>query len=197
MAVAAENANVLRGEPLEEDKPLMPAPEEKRGFGSLIAFNSIPQITKKDVAGTGFVTFKSRKTQICACQLPVLSEAHPEVIVVPAPAPSDVVWKNIATQVSYTEAVSSVTTAVYYMGLMFWGLILAFIAAVSTLSNLEKYLPFVKQLDPVTYAVIAGQLPVIMVIVFIALLPVIMKAVSTLVEKRKSHSSISQEVFSW
>lgn len=200
MAITAENAQKVCEDPtsdapsVEDNKP---AEEIRIRMGSLIPFNSIPQITKKDVSGTGFITFKSRKTQICACQLPVLSEEHPDVVVVPAPAPNDVVWANIGTKVAHTEYVSSITSVVYYMGLLFWGVVLAFIAAVSTLSNLEKFLPFVKQLDPVTYAIIAGQLPVIMVIVFIALLPIIMKSVSTFLEKRKSHSSISQEVFSW
>ncbi|CAM9090535.1 unnamed protein product, partial [Ectocarpus fasciculatus] len=165
--------------------------------GEVTRLKDMAVITKRDVSGTGFVTFKTRKTQICACQLPVLSEANPDVTVIPAPAPNDVVWKNIATKPSYIEDVSSIVHTVYYLGLLFWGLILAFIAAVSTLSNLEKFLPFVKQLDPVTYSIIAGQLPVVMVIVFIALLPIIMKNVSIFIEKRKSHSSISQEVFGW
>lgn len=200
MAVVAENAHVLSE--TEEDVPVASLVEGKpeaegKGIKGLISFNNIPQITKRDVSGTGFVTFKTRKTQICACQLPVLSEANPDVTVIPAPAPNDVVWKNIATKPSYIEDVSSIVHTVYYLGLLFWGLILAFIAAVSTLSNLEKFLPFVKQLDPVTYSIIAGQLPVVMVIVFIALLPIIMKNVSIFIEKRKSHSSISQEVFGW
>lgn len=86
---------------------------------------------------------------------------------------------------------------VYYAGLMFWGVILTFIAAVSTLDNLAFILPFVNSLDPVLYAVIAGQLPVVVLMVFIMLIPTIMAAVAVYLERRKSSSAVQQEVFSW
>ncbi len=59
-------------------------------------------------------------------------------------------------------------------GLLFWGVVMAFIAAVSNLSNLATYLPFLNDLDSVSYAVLEGQLPVILLIVFMMLIPMIM-----------------------
>ncbi|CAM9257016.1 unnamed protein product, partial [Ectocarpus fasciculatus] len=155
------------------------------------------EIEKSDVAGTGFVTFKSRRTQLGACQLPILSEKHPNVLVFPAPAPNDIVWSNISTSPGYTQNISSYTGIMYKCGLLFYGLILAFIAAVSTLSNLETFLPFLKALDPVSRSILEGQLPIIMVIVFISLIPTIMAAVAKHVQKRKSTSDIQVEVFNW
>lgn len=194
MAVAAENAPTLTKQEDEENKAKRKeakkmAKKEKRELP--------PTIEKSDVSGTGFVTFKSRRTQLAACQLPVLSEKYPEVVVIPAPAPNDILWSNISTTPKYTRDMSSKTGVVYAYGLLFYGVILAFIAAVSTLSNLETFLPFLKALDPVSRSVLEGQLPIVMVIVFISLIPAIMAAVATFLQKRKSVSSIQVEVFDW
>jgi hypothetical protein len=194
MAVTAENAATLSEEENEAqkatdkaDKKL--AKDEKRVLP--------PVIRKSDVCGTGFVTFKSRRTQISACQLPVLAEHHTGVVVIPAPAPSDLLWANISTEPKSIEVISSYTGIMYKAGLLFYGLILAFIAAVSTLSNLETFLPFISSLDPVSKSIIEGQLPIIMVIVFIAMIPVIMTIVATSVQKRKTVSDVQVEVFNW
>jgi hypothetical protein len=192
MAITAENAAVLTAEQVAAAEA-----EEAEAKKDKKKKDKKAKITKKDVSGTGFVTFASRRAQVSACQMAVLDEKHFDVMVFPAPAPSDLIWSNIATPPAHTEKVAAVTSVVYRLGLLFWGLVLAFIAAVSTLSNLAKFLPFVNSLDPVSYAIIAGQLPIIIVIVFIALLPVFMSLISTYAEKRKTVSGVQKEVFRW
>eukprot|EP01034_Spumella_vulgaris_P024588 gene24588-30954_t len=146
---------------------------------------------------TGFVTFRTLRSSVIACQVPILSEQHTRVFAFPAPAPKDIIWANVGARPDYTKRVASTTSLVYMVGLMFWGVIMAFIAAISNLTNLAKYLPFVNSLDPVSYAILAGQLPVIVLIVFLALLPIIMTYVAQSIEKRKTVSGVQLEVFRW
>ena len=152
---------------------------------------------KPSMSGTGFVTFKSVRFQTAAYQLAILSEQYPRLTAVPAPSISDIIWTNIATPNSWIKTASSVTTVVYITGMLFWAVIIAFIGAVSSLSNLAFVLPFVNSLDPVTYALIGSILPVVVLAIFLGLLPVIFGAVSTYIEKRKCSSDIQYEVFKW
>jgi hypothetical protein len=149
------------------------------------------------VTATGFVTFRSRYTQAVAVRAPVLSARFPDLTFLPAPAPGNIIWANIDATLAYIRGASLLTRMLLYTGLVFWAAILAFISAISSLSNLEKYLPFLKELDPVTYALLEGQLPVIALIVFIMMLPVIFAAVATYIERRKTHSDVQMEVFTW
>ena len=81
--------------------------------------------------------------------------------------------------------------------MLFWGTVLAFIAAVSNLSNLEKYLPFIGNLNPVLYSLLAGILPVIVMNLFLSLLPAIFGYGAEKIEKRKTKSDVQQIVFQW
>jgi hypothetical protein len=155
------------------------------------------KITKRMISATGFVTFKSRKTQAIAVQLPFLSQEAPLIRVIDAPPPSDIIWDNTSASTTHTETLAFISSCFYYAGLAFWTAILAFIAAVSNLENLETYLPFISDLDSASYALLEGLLPVIIMIVFLALIPIIMVAVATYVEKRKTYSQVQKEVFGW
>jgi hypothetical protein len=159
--------------------------------GKKIAF------TAEDIAGTGFVTFTSRRAQAAACQLTLLSSKHPNLKAFPAHAPHDTIWPNISKSLAAIKGSSMMTGYTFTAGIMFWASVLAFIAVISQLSTLEKFLPFLKHLDPVTYSLLQGQLPVIALIVFIALLPVIFAAVATKIEGRKSSLQIRSQVFDW
>jgi hypothetical protein len=170
------------------------------------------------VSGSGFVTFKNRRTQVpmsvfliqgrfihlhfsfsqvIACQVPILSESHPEIRVFPAAAPSDIIWENMSADINFTEHVQIFTTAALSWGFVFWGAILSFVAAMSTLENLESLIPALDNLDEATKAVLSGQLPVIVLIVFVSLLPVILTYVMRNIEKRKTESEVQDGVFRW
>mmetsp|Transcript_1983 Transcript_1983/g.3535 ORF Transcript_1983/g.3535 Transcript_1983/m.3535 type:complete len:820 (-) Transcript_1983:1190-3649(-) len=151
----------------------------------------------EDIVGTGFVTFTSRRAQAAACQLTLLSSKHPNLKAFPAHAPHDTIWPNISKSLAAIKASYMITGYTLTAGIMFWASVLAFIAVISQLSTLEKFLPFLKQLDTVTYSLLQGQLPVIALIVFIALLPVIFTAVATHIEGRKSVYDIRSQVFDW
>lgn len=155
------------------------------------------KISSKHISGTGFVTFKSRCSQATATQLTTLSDDFPRLKVIPAPEPRDIVWNNMSTSTEYTEIVQVFTSLMYYVGLLFWSVILAFIASISNLSNLEKYLPFIKQLDAASLAFLQGMLPVIVMIVFLMLVPIFMACVAQYLERHKTFSKIDQEVFKW
>jgi hypothetical protein len=154
-------------------------------------------ITADKVSGTGLVTFKSKNTQVIACQVPILSEAHPSIRAFPATAPKDTIWENMSSDTTVAARTQTFTSTFLTCGLLFWGAILAFIAAVSTLSNLEAILPPLRSLNPVAKAIISGQLPVIALIVFVSLIPVILTYIMKNVDKRKSESEVEQNVFSW
>lgn len=64
-------------------------------------------ITEKMMGGTGFVTFNSRCAQATVCQVPVISEQYPNIKAFPAPSPTDLIWRNINTQLAYTNTVVS------------------------------------------------------------------------------------------
>ena len=109
--------------------------------------------------GTAFITFRSRRSQAMIQQAPVLFEDHPVISAISAPAPSDILWDSVSFSAIYTNYASIVTSAILFAGLLFWGSIIVFVAAVSTLSTLSTYLPFINDLDPVLYSLIAGLLP--------------------------------------
>ena len=129
------------------------------------------QFKEKDCSpvttGTAFITFRSRRSQALIQQAPVLFEDHPDISAVNAPAPSDILWDSISFSAIYTNYASIVTTVILYAGLLFWGSIIAFVAAVSTLETLSTYLPFINDLNPVLYSLIAGLLPGVDVVVML------------------------------
>eukprot|EP00602_Paraphysomonas_sp_CaronLab_P009061 CAMPEP_0185023854 /NCGR_PEP_ID=MMETSP1103-20130426/6472_1 /TAXON_ID=36769 /ORGANISM="Paraphysomonas bandaiensis, Strain Caron Lab Isolate" /LENGTH=654 /DNA_ID=CAMNT_0027556625 /DNA_START=581 /DNA_END=2545 /DNA_ORIENTATION=+ len=153
--------------------------------------------TPKSLAGTGFVTFRSKRAQAAAYQLTVLHDQYPSLKAFQVQAPQNIIWDNLAVKIDQIKVVSMGTRAMYYGGLLFWAAILVVISGLAQMSNLEKYFPFLKQLDPVSYAILEGQLPVIALIVFIALLPMIFTSVSTYIERRKTKSDVQKEVFTW
>lgn len=155
------------------------------------------KITKRMLSATGLVTFKSRRTQAVAAQIPILSEDYPMMKVMNAPPPSDIIWDNMSASTEHTESVAFVTSLMYYTGLLFWSAVLAFISAISNLKNLETYLTFLKSLDDTSYAFLQGILPVLVMLIFLSMVPMVMATVSIYVERRKTFSVVQQEVFKW
>lgn len=155
------------------------------------------KITEKMVSGSALVTFKSRRIAAVAAQIPILSAKAPAIKIQPAPAPSDIVWSNMDASTEHTESVAFFTSLMYYGGLLFWSVVLAFISLISNLSYLQKYLPFLKSLDTTSYAFLQGILPVVVMLVFLSLVPSVMAFVAQTVERRKTNSAIQLEVFRW
>jgi hypothetical protein len=151
----------------------------------------------KNVSKTGIVTFTTRKCQVIAAGMPIVSGRFPYMRVYAAPTPTDIIWENVTADLDkvqkYRFAVSTVLTA----GFLFWGLVLATVAAISSLSNLQKLLPFLRSLNSNTKAVLSGQLPVLALMLFTNYLPVIITYFAQNLEKRKTISEVQSEVFRW
>lgn len=85
----------------------------------------------------------------------------------------------------------------YYGSLAFWGGVMAFVAAVSTASSLQQYLPFLQDFDVIAYSIVEGILPVVVVLGFSSLVSGVIAWVAQKVEQRKTHSAVEREVFKW
>ena len=85
----------------------------------------------------------------------------------------------------------------YYTGILFWGVIITIITAVSSLSNLETYIPYLKHIDPTLHAFLQGQLPVFAFILLMMLLPQFISFVATNIERRKTVDEVQFEVLQW
>lgn len=154
-------------------------------------------ISELFVSTTGFVTFKTRKAQITAVRTSILLEQYPYMTALQAPPPVDVIWANISASTRATEETAVFSAGAYYGCLAFWGGVMAFVAAVSTMSTLEAYLPFVRNFDDFAYAVVEGILPVVVVLTFSTLVSGAIAFIATNVEKRKTNSAVEMEVFKW
>eukprot|EP01039_Chlorochromonas_danica_P003852 gene3852-4209_t len=154
-------------------------------------------IASRLISATGFVTFRSQRTQAVAVGLPSLSAEFPDLTVGPAPAPTDIIWSNLDASTERTEATTYITSAMYYTGLLFWTAVLTFIAGLSNLSELAQYMPFLNSLDDGAYAFLQGILPVVVMMIFLSLVPYAMSLISTFVERRKTISGVQEQVFQW
>jgi hypothetical protein len=83
------------------------------------------------------VTFKTRRAQVSAAQVPVISQQYPKVTALPAPAPSDIIWANVSATPEHTENVAYATSMMYYTGagwlLLWWVLFACGVIAVASL----------------------------------------------------------------
>jgi hypothetical protein len=147
--------------------------------------------------GTGFVTFTSRAACVSCYRVGMLSDVYPNLKVTPAGPSTEIIWANLPYTTKYQEGGKATTKTVFTAGMLFWGTVLAFIGAISNLEALEKYLPFIKDLDATTYSLLAGLLPVAVMGYFISLLPVIFAYGATHVEKALTASAVQTEVFHW
>jgi len=75
--------------------------------------------------------------------------------------------------------------------------VLASVAALSNLDNLQKYLPFLSVLGATSRAVLQGLLPVIVLLLFSLVVHLIMDTIARHVERRKTQSAIQLEIFKW
>ncbi|CAE7435196.1 RSN1 [Symbiodinium microadriaticum] len=148
-------------------------------------------------AGTGFVTFNSRTACLSAYRVGMLSDVYPNLKVQPAGPSTEIIWENLSYSSKQAAGGKSVTKTVFTAGMVFWGSVLVFIGAISNLESLEKYLPFIEDLDSTTYSLLAGLLPVAVMGYFLSLLPVIFAYGAKNVEKATSMSAVQVEVFHW
>ena len=127
-----------------------------------------------------FVTFATPRQAAVAAQ--VLVSRDPFIWrLAPAPPPADIFWPNVGRMPPLLrQAAGYITALALYSLVVFYMIPIAAISALSTLSNLSRLLPFLKPLveSPVVRSVLEGLLPGLALIVFMALLPGIVRALA-------------------
>ncbi|KAG6546299.1 hypothetical protein Mapa_012340 [Marchantia paleacea] len=138
--------------------------------------------------GAAIVFFNSRRAAAEAAQ-----ERHSAFSdrweVLPAPEPRAVVWDNMHVRFYQRLVREKVVYVITFFTIVFYMIPIAIIASFTTLDNLTKILPFIKSIVniPALKTVIQAYLPQIALIVFLALLPKLLLALS------KAEGIISQD----
>ena len=159
-------------------------------------------------SSSAYVTFKS-KVAVTDCRQVLLGKEAFEITVHTAPDPRDLIWENA----SVTETEGNIRNFVVSIVLGVFGPLL-FIAALTFLAGL-KNLSSIDQLDglqwlqrytstdddkysetSIEYVFITEQLPVLLQVGLVALLPVIFTAITLLYERAKSQSEVQRRVLS-
>jgi hypothetical protein len=128
-----------------------------------------------------FVTFATARDAAVVAQV-LLSRDPFTWRLAPAPPPHDIFWPNIGRLPPLLrQAAGYITSAALGALVVFYMIPIAAISALSTLSNLSRMLPFLKPLvkPPVVRAVLEGVLPGLALIIFMALLPAIVRALAS------------------
>ena len=150
-----------------------------------------------DVSSTAFVTFRSVRATACAAQMPILSHEYPKLKAFFAPSPGDLVWQNVPVSLAYIENSTRFTSGIKYAGIFCWGLVIAVIAAINNIHNLERYIPGVRNLSAVSYNLLAGIVPVLLDKLVMFILPEVFILLAFRFEKIKSFSGAQQMVSQW
>lgn len=124
-------------------------------------------------AGTAFVTMDS----IAACQMAIQARIDPrpgQLLTKPAPSPSDVMWANTYAPRGVRRLRSWAVTIIVSLLTVFWAIVVASLAGLLTICNLEKSFPHavaaLKQL-PIIKALVETGLPTIVASLLNVLVP--------------------------
>eukprot|EP00963_Diacronema_lutheri_P000173 scaffold6_cov330-Pavlova_lutheri.AAC.25 len=118
------------------------------------------------------VTFKSRKTAVLAGQSLHASDGN-LWLASPAEEPTAMVWANLSTKKARRYWMSKAVTGLLILLVLFWMIPVFFVASLTTLSNLEKWLPFIKDLPEWFRGFLQGFLPGLALLLFnLLLLPI-------------------------
>jgi len=130
--------------------------------------------------GAAFVTFATPRAAAIAAQV-ALSRDPLTWRLMPAPPPDDVLWHNVGRMPPLLrQAATYATTAALYVMVVFYMIPIAAVSALSTLSQLEKLMPFIEPLvkPPVLRALLEGILPGLALMIFLAFLPALVRALA-------------------
>jgi len=146
------------------------------------------------VASTGFLTLKSVAHAVEAQQV-LLSRAG-RWVVLGAPEPRDLIWQNVPTPMPQVLLRHALAQAACVAGLIFWSAPVALIQGWAEIGNLQKWFPFVKELQglPVVYSFLTSYLPVVALIGLQCLLPRIFELMAVRYEGHKTKSEIQRIV---
>ena len=155
-------------------------------------------IEDKDIpTTTGFVTFLSRTAWLTAHRLGTLSDVYPDLCIIPAPDPEDVIWNNLRYSTKQSAQGHMLSTTILRAGLIFWGSLISFVTALSNLETLEEYLPFIENFNEITYAIVSGILPVTLMALLLASVPLAIAYIVDNLDHLPSYSAVQLKVFKW
>lgn len=86
---------------------------------------------------------------------------------------------------------------IFRLGLIFWGSLISVVTAMSNMETLEEYFPFIEDLDSFTYALLAGLLPVVLMALLLASVPLVIAYFVKRLDRLPSVSSVHKTVFHW
>jgi hypothetical protein len=130
---------------------------------------------------SAFVIFNDRRSAAEASQ--VLHAPHAmRWIVTQAPEPEEVVWHNLHIPAWQRAVRRFLVGVVTFVLIVFYMIPIAFVASLTTLENLQDILPFIGSILSigVVGSIIQAYLPQVALLVFLALLPSILIALSRL-----------------
>jgi hypothetical protein len=76
------------------------------------------------ISRSAFVTLSSRKSRDEMIATPILYNDYPDIKVLPAPAPEDIIWPNAPATLLMQQRGITMTNIILCAGLLFWGVIM-------------------------------------------------------------------------
>ena len=134
---------------------------------------------------------------LTAHRLGTLSDVYPDLCIIPAPCPEELLWSNLRYSTQHSEKGQVVSGIIFRLGLVFWGSLISVVTAMSNLQKLEEYFPFIEDMNPVIYAILAGLLPVTLMALLLASVPIVIAHFVIKLDRLPSISSVHIEVFQW
>ncbi|KAJ9610518.1 phosphate metabolism protein 7 [Cladophialophora chaetospira] len=113
--------------------------------------------------------------------------------------PSEVVWKNLGTTVASRKVKIIIATIIIWVLIIFWAIPVAFVGALSNINYLTNKLPwlsFINSIPKVILGVVTGLLPVILLAVLMALVPIFCGLLAKYAGE-PTQSAIQLKVQSW
>ncbi len=147
------------------------------------------------VGSTAFITFNSLLDATTACQVLMMQHAK-TCINSPAPEPQDVIWRNIAKPLRQVEHRRQLANIAFIVLAIFWALPVTFVQAISSISQLQVYIPVLRKLDATSiwYSLLSSYLPVLALLGLIVILPIIFKTSCFYYEGVKLSSTIQHSI---
>ena len=113
--------------------------------------------------------------------------------------PSEVVWENLGTSYSSRKGKIIVATIIIWIMVIFWAIPVAFVGALSNinyLTNKVHFLSFINHIPKVILGVVTGLLPVVLLAVLMALVPIFCGLLAKFAGE-PTQSAIQLKVQSW
>ncbi len=147
------------------------------------------------MGSTAFITFHSLLDTTTACQVLIMQLSN-NCITSPAPEPQDIIWRNIAKPLQQVNYRRQLANCAFSLLAIFWALPVSFVQAISSMSQLQIFIPALKRLDvtSIWYSLLSSYVPVVALLGLISLLPIFFEVSCFYYEGIKLSSTIQQSI---